>query len=190
MVVRSGTLCGSAQVGRPGKIAAPYLRAAPRVTSTFSTTSNSVFLTNPQIFFANGIGVDSKDNVYVSFFTQASTTGVMEFKGGQMPGTVLKHIKNGAPGAIAFDKTDHLIITDDAAVTLNVYAPPYDKMPKTYPIQGHSPQCSLNKAQTNLACGDKTNTAVDIYSYPAGKYLYSFNNGLTATVIGTAQDPR
>lgn len=148
------------------------------------------FLTDPQIYFANGIGVDSKDNVYVSFFTQSSATGVMEFKGGQMPGTVLKHIKNGAPGAIAFDKTDHLIITDDSAVTLNIYAPPYNKAPKTYPIQGHSPQCSLNKAQTNLACADKTNTAVDIYSYPAAKYLYSFNNGLTATVIGIVQDPR
>ena len=148
------------------------------------------FLTDSKIYFANGVGVDSKDNVYVSFFTQSSTTGVMEFKGGKMPGTVLKKIKNGAPGAIAFDKSDHLIITDDAAVTLNVYAPPYDKAPKTYPIQGHSPQCSLNKAQNNLACADKTNTAVDIYSYPAGKYLYSFNNGLTPTVIGTVQDPR
>ncbi len=148
------------------------------------------FLTNSQIFFANGVGVDSKGNLYVSFFTQSSTTGIMEFKGGQMPGTVLKNIKNGAPGAIAFDKSDNLIVTDDSAVTLNVYAPPYDKAPKTYPIQGHSPQCSLNKAQTNLACADKTNTAVDIYSYPAAKYLYSFNNGLMATVIGTAQDPR
>lgn len=147
-------------------------------------------LTDSKIYFANGIGVDSKGNIYVSFFTQSSTTGVMEFKGGRMPGTVLKKIKNGAPGAIAFDKSDHLIITDDSAVTLNIYAPPYDKAPKTYPIQGHSPQCSLNKAQTNLACADKTNTTVDIYSYPAGKYLYSFGKGLTPTIIGTAQDPR
>jgi hypothetical protein len=82
------------------------------------------FLTNSQIFFANGIGVDSKGNLHVSFFTQSSTTGVMEFKGGQMPGTVLKNIKNGAPGAIAFDKSDNMIITDDSAVTLNVYARP------------------------------------------------------------------
>ena len=152
-------------------------------------TKPSRLLTNPSIYFANGVGVDSKGNVYVSFYTASSTTGVMEFKGGQMPGTVLK-IQNGAPGAIAFDKSDNLIITDDSAVTLNVYAPPYTKKPKTYPLQGHSPQCSLNAAQSNLACSDKTNTAVDIYSYPAGKYLYSFNSGLVATVIGTVQDPR
>ena len=153
-------------------------------------TKPSRYLTNSAIFYANGIGVDSKGNVYLSFFTQASTTGVMEFAGGQMPGKVLKNVKNGAPGAIAFDKSDNLIITDDSAVTLNVYAPPYTKAPKTYPLQGHSPQCSLNKAQTNLACADKTNTSVDVYSYPAGKYLYSFNNGLVATVIGAVQDPR
>jgi hypothetical protein len=147
------------------------------------------FLTNSEIFFANGVGADSKGNVYVSFYTATSATGVMKFTGGQMPGKVLGKIKNGAPGAIAFDKNDNLIITDDSAVTLNVYAPPYDKAPKTYPLEGHSPQCSLNKAQTNLACSDKTNTSVDVFSYPAGKYLYSFNNGLTATVIGIAQDP-
>ncbi len=147
------------------------------------------FLTNSKIFFANGVGVDSKGNVYVSFYTATSATGVMKFKLGQMPGTVLGKIKNGAPGAIAFDKNDNLIITDDSAVTLNVYAPPYDKAPKSYSLQGHSPQCSLNKAQTNLACSDKTNTSVDVFSYPAGKYLYSFNNGLVATVIGVAQDP-
>ncbi len=152
-------------------------------------TKPTRFLTNAQMFYANGIGVDSKGNVYVSFFSSTSTTGVLKFKGGQMPGALLGKIKNGAPGAIAFDKADNLIITDDAAVTLNFYAPPYDKVPKIFPLQGHSPQCSLNHAQTNLACGDKTNTSVDVFSYPAGTYLYSFNKGLTATVIGTVQDP-
>ena len=83
-----------------------------------------------------------------------------------------------------------MIITDDSAVTLNVYAPPYTKAPKTYPIKEQSPQCSLNHTQTNLACGDKTNATVDVYSYPAGKYQYSFNKGLSGNVIGTAQDPR
>lgn len=152
-------------------------------------TKPSRVLTNPNIFFANGVGVDSKGNVYVSFYSSTSATGVMKFKGGQMPGAILGKIKNGAPGAITFDKNDNLIITDDSAVTLNVYAPPYDKAPKVYPLQGHSPQCSLNHAQSNLACGDKTNTSVDVFSYPAGAYLYSFNKGLTATVIGTVQDP-
>lgn len=147
------------------------------------------FLTNANIFFANGVGVDSKGNVYVSFFSSTSATGVLKFKDGQMPGTILGKIKNGSPGAITFDKSDNLIITDDSAVTINVYAPPYDKAPKTYPLKGHSPQCSLNKAQTNLACGDKTNTTVDVFGYPSGSYLYSFSKGLTATVIGIAQDP-
>lgn len=152
-------------------------------------TKPSRLLTNSQILLANGVGVDSKGNAYVSFYTPASKTGVMKFKDGKMPGTVLGKIHDGAPGAIAFDKNDNLIVTDDAAVTIDVYPPPYDKAPKVFPMQGHSPECSLNKAQTDLACGDKTNTSVDVYSYPAGKYLYSFNNGLTPTVIGIAQDP-
>ncbi|MEO6836122.1 MAG: hypothetical protein ABI231_09510 [Candidatus Tumulicola sp.] len=154
-------------------------------------TKPARYLTNSNIFLASGIGVDSKNNVYVSFHSAASATGILLFKGGKMPGTPIANINLGAPGMLTFDKHDDMIVTDDVNLTLNVYAPPYTKVPKAYPLKGASPQCSLNAAQTNLACGDKPHTAVDIYAYPAGSYQYSFNNGLgSATVIGVVQDPR
>ncbi|HEY5427240.1 MAG TPA: hypothetical protein VIJ77_11870 [Candidatus Tumulicola sp.] len=153
-------------------------------------TKPARYLTNPNIFLATGVGVDSKNNVYVSYHSSASATGILSFKGGKMPGKPIAHVNLGAPGILTFDKKDDMIVTDDVNLTLNVYAPPYTGAPKVFPLQGASPQCSLNAAQTNLACGDKTNASVDIYSYPGGKYEYSFNKGLdSGTVIGVAQDP-
>jgi hypothetical protein len=151
------------------------------------TPSN--YLTNANIFLAAGVGVNSKDDVYVPYYSPASTTGLFVFAGGKMPAKNVKNFALGNPGAPTFDKKDNLVITDDSDQTLNVYAPPYTGKPKVFPLKGSSPQCSFNKAQTNLACGDKTNTSVDVYAYPSGKYLYSFNKGLSATVIGVVQSP-
>ena len=93
----------------------------------------------------------------------------------------MKNFALGNPGSPAFDKKDNLIVTDDSNQTLNVYAPPYTGKPKVYQLKGSSPQCTLNKAQTNVACGDKTNSSVDVYAYPSGKYQYSFNKGLSGS---------
>ncbi len=147
------------------------------------------YLTNANFFLVAGVGVDSKDDLYVPYYNSSYATGLLLFTGGKMPGKPVKNFALVNPGAPTFDKKDNLIITDDSNQTLNVYAPPYTGKPKTYPLKGSSPQCSLDKAQATLACGDKTNTSVDVYGYPSGKYMYSFNKGLAATVIGTVQSP-
>ncbi len=172
-------------------IVGPSSKAGNVAVFPKGSTTPSKFLTNSQIFLASGVGVDSKNNLYLSFYSPTSATGIMEFPGGKAPGKALKLANTiGSPGVPVFDSHDNMLISDDTAVTEDIYAPPYTKNPKTFPLKGHSPQCSLDKAQTTLACGDKTNTSVDIYAYPSGKYMYSFNKGLTPTVIGIAQDPR
>jgi hypothetical protein len=152
-------------------------------------TKASKYLTDKNFFLVAGVGVDSKDDVYVTYYSPASTTGLMLFSGGKMPGKPVKNFALVNPGAPTFDKKDNLIVTDDSNQTLNVYAPPYTGKPKAYPLKGSSPQCTLNKAQTNVACGDKTNAAVDVYAYPSGEYQYSFNKGLSGSVIGVVQSP-
>jgi hypothetical protein len=146
-------------------------------------------LTNLAIFLAAGIGVDSKNNLYLSYYNSSDVPGMLVFAGGKMPGKALKNFGLGNPGAPTFDKKDNMIVSDDSNQTLNVYAPPYTGKPKTYQLKGSSPQCTLNAAQTNVACGDKTNGSVDVYAYPSGKYQYSFNKGLGGQVIGVVQAP-
>jgi hypothetical protein len=152
-------------------------------------TKPSKLLTNKAVFLAAGIGVDSKNNLYLSYYNSSDAPGMLVFAGGKMPGKALKNFGLGNPGAPTFDKKDNMIVSDDSNQTLNVYAPPYTGKPKTYQLKGSSPQCSLNAAQNNVACGDKTNGSVDVYAYPSGKYQYSFNKGLGGQVIGVVQAP-
>jgi sugar lactone lactonase YvrE len=156
-------------------------------------TSPTSTLTDSAVFYSQGVAVDSHGNVYQAFVNQAVTKGgILEFAAGKMPGKIIKDIKITVPGVPILDKSDDIIVTDDATTAVNIYAPPYNKAPKTFPLEGTTSQCSLNKAETNIACADRGNDSIDIYSYPAGKYSYSFSNGLGASpllTIGIAQDP-
>jgi hypothetical protein len=155
-------------------------------------TSPSGTLTNKAVFFSLGVAVDSKGNVYESFIDSAQTGGgVIEYAGGKMPGKLVKGIKIAEPGTLIIDAKDNLITTDQTALTVDTYAPPYTKAPTTFPLKGKSIECSIDKAETDIACGDVANDSADVYKYPSGTYSYSFNTGLpsTLTTIGIAQDP-
>jgi hypothetical protein len=158
-------------------------------------TSPTSKLTNNSVFVSIGVSVDSKGNVYQSYFTSLSgaSGGVIEFPGGKMPAKPLKTVSATVtvPGTPTLDKSGNMIITDQSTDTLYIYAPPYTKAPKSFALEGQSVQCSLNKAETDIACADAANNAIDVYAYPAGTYMYSFNKGLNSslTTIGVAQDP-
>ena len=160
-------------------------------------TSPSGKLTNSNVFLSIGVAVDSKGNVYQSYFTSLSGTsgGVIEFPKGKMPAKKLTNVSATVtiPGTVMLDKNDNMIITDQSTSTLYVYAPPYTKAATaSFPLQGQSVQCSLNKAATDIACADAGLNDVDVYAWPAGTYQYSFSKGLSssATTIGVAQDPK
>jgi hypothetical protein len=160
-------------------------------------TSPSGTLTNSNVFLSIGVAVDTKGNVYQSYFTSLSGTsgGVIEFPKGKMPAKKLTNVSATVtiPGTVMLDKNDNMIITDQSTEMLYVYAPPYTKAPTaSFPLQGDSVQCSLNQAATNIACADASLNEVDVYAWPAGTYQYTFTKGLlsTATTIGIAQIPR
>jgi hypothetical protein len=159
-------------------------------------TSPNSKLTYSGVFVSVGVAVDSKGNVYQSYFSSLSggAGGVVEFAGGKMPGKPLKTVSQTVtvPGTITLDKNDNMIITNQTTDTLYVYAPPYTKAPtSSFSLQGQSVQCSLNKAATDIACADASLNEVDVYAWPAGTYQYSFNKGLNPSTqaIGIAQDP-
>ena len=108
-----------------------------------------------------------------------------------MPGIALPgvNIGKGFPGGIAFDRADNLLFVDQDAKAVYVYAPPYSAVTSTIHLKGTAVYCALNPAQTRLECMDYEYAAVDsVYSYPAGRYLFSFNNtiGSGAEAIGIA----
>jgi hypothetical protein len=132
-------------------------------------------------------------NVFVAFhYPSGGGGGVVEFAHARGKGQLLGGSIPGFPGAtVKFDKDKNLLLTDDPNAMLDIFAPPYTTVTATIPLKGKSWECDLNKRETLLACADTTNDTVDVYSYPGGRYKYSFSNGLSGDRIleGIAFDP-
>ncbi len=158
-----------------------YTLTGKQIGTLKNATFNSLF----------GVGTDSMGNVFVSNLTSNNVGNVVEFAGGKMPGKQLSGIALGLPGAPAFDSSNNLIISDWLALTIDVFAPPYTKAPKTSTLMGQSIWCKLDHAGKHLFCGNAQNGSIDVYAYPGATYMYSYTSGLTANnlVTGVAPNP-
>jgi hypothetical protein len=142
-----------------------------------------------------GIGVDRQGNVFFGFAYYprgVGPGGIVEFFHGRGHGQLLSVGTAGRPGAsITFDDKGNMLVPDFSNAVVDIFAPPYSALTRTIPLRGSSFQCALNEAEDLLACADKGYEAADLYSYPAGKYKYSFNKGLWGDddVSGIAFDP-
>ncbi len=129
-----------------------------------------------------GIALDSTDNVFWSTVNEKTGVGqVIEFARGNMPGKILKATQLGQdmPGSVMVDAKNNLLMVDSTKNQVDVFAPPYDKAPfATIPLQGATLRCAMMRSNRRIYCMDYGNAAVDVYAYPQGTYLFSFNNGI------------
>jgi hypothetical protein len=148
-------------------------------------------LTDPSFNELIGIATDSKDDIFVSNRLTSGAGNVVEFPGGQMPGTALSGVSLGLPGAPQLDRRNNLVITDWNALTLDVWTPPYSGSPTVTAMNGLSLWCPLTENERRLYCADLGNGSVDVYAYPSGSYMYSFTNGLSPSgyATGSALSP-
>jgi hypothetical protein len=164
----------------------------PTVEFYNSTTAKQLgTLSDPSFNILFGIGTDRLGNVFVSNLTKNNVGIVIEFPKGKMPGKQLSGVALGLPGAPAFDASNNLIISDWLNKTIDVFTPPYKSSPTTATLQGASIWCKLDRAGTQLYCGDADFGAIDVYAYPGDAYLYSYTAALSASalVTGVAPDP-
>ncbi|HEY1682805.1 MAG TPA: hypothetical protein VGF98_14260 [Candidatus Tumulicola sp.] len=146
-----------------------------------------------------GVAVDAHDNCYVSHYDLTGAGEVVEFPSCKPAnkGKILAGPHPWSPGKPQFDAAGNLVITDFATADfyheeyVSIYAPPYDKpATKTFKLIGASISCPLSSDQKSLYCANVYLGSVDVYSYPAGKYQYSFNKGLqTYGATGIALAP-
>jgi hypothetical protein len=131
---------------------------------------------------ADGLAVHD-GNVYLSYVNTGNAGAVIEFPRGKMPGKIFTGITTSYPGGILFDSSDNLVVVDIYAASASVYAPPYNGPPtKTFPLHGGPVLCNFSKSETKLYCADYKLGQADVYAYPSGNYLYSWNNGLSASL--------
>ena len=161
----------------------------------YTGTTLTSTLTDPNIQTPQGLAVDASNNVWVSYRDPGSTgTYVAEFVSGKMPATLFHNIALALPGSLQFDKNQNLLALDPGTGTgtLDIYAPPYTQSkPTSQLVLENAPtMCTVGGAQARLYCSNAFFSKVDIYTYPAGKYLYSYSNGLTGmSPFGIANDP-
>lgn len=139
-------------------------------------------LFDPTVNEGVGVAVDSRHNLFWSTTNVWSGGGqVVEFRKGKMPGTVLRGTKigNDTPGGVLIDDANDLLFIDQTTKTVNIYAPPYRAAPSsTISLVGGATYCALPRLQRAIYCLDNEYGAVDVYTYPKGKYLYSWTNGI------------
>jgi len=142
-----------------------------------------------------GLAVDSHHNLFWSVLGQPWMQGeVVIFASGKMPGRVLVAPKMGHdfPGGVMTDRSDNLLLVDQTANAIYIYAPPYKTPPfSVIPLKGTAVYCALTPRQDRLYCMDYQYGSVDAYKYPGGAYLYSYTNGIDESEepIGIAIQP-
>ncbi|HLY01089.1 MAG TPA: hypothetical protein VKR56_01185 [Candidatus Cybelea sp.] len=175
----------SADVALPGSVTAYYTKGGPEPIR---------HLTDPAVSEGFGVAVDSRHNLFWSNTNAYSGGGqVVEFRKGQMPGTVLKAtITPDFPGGVLIDRSNNLLFIDQSASAVLMYAPPYDAPAfSKISLKAAAVYCALNARQTRIYCLDYANGSVDVYAYPNGTYEYSYTNGIESSKdpIGIALAP-
>ena len=187
-VIDGQTLYLSSQddVSLPGSIAVYNIKAGSQPQDE---------LTDPAAGVGYGVALDSHHNLFWSN-TNTWTFGgqVIEFPRGKMPGIVLKATRIGLdePGGVILDKSNNLLLIDQNTDVISIYAPPYKLPPfSTITMRASAWYCAMGVDQTRLYCLDDVYGSVDAYTYPKGKYLFSYANGIEANQgpVGIAVQP-
>jgi sugar lactone lactonase YvrE len=163
----------------------------------YTGTSITKTLSDPDIATPQGLAVDHRNNVWVSYRDPDSTgTYVAEFRRGNMPAKLFKNISLGFPGSLQFDRHQNLMGPNGNFSSLDIYAPPYTETNPTKRLILENGKvtdptmCTLGPDQGRLYCTFGFFSLVNVFSYPAGKFLYTYNNGLAGLEPeGIANDP-
>jgi sugar lactone lactonase YvrE len=159
----------------------------------YTGTTLTKTLIDPDIATPLGLAVDKLNNVWVSYRDPGSSnTYVAEFPRGNMPAKLFKNIALGSPGSLQFDKNQNMLALAGGVPAMYIYAPPYTETSPTtkLPLENAPTMCALGRTQDELYCTNGFFSEVNVYSYPAAKALYTFNNGLSGLIpFGIASDP-
>jgi sugar lactone lactonase YvrE len=154
-------------------------------------------LTDADISTPQGLAVDSHNNVWVSYRDPGSSgTYVAEFRGGKMPAKLFKNISLGFPGSLEFDRHQNLLGVNGNFSSVDVYAPPYTQNAPTNRIvlengqQTDPSMCALGPNEGKIYCTFAFFGVVNVFTYPAGKFLFTYGNGLAGLdPYGIANSP-
>jgi hypothetical protein len=158
----------------------------------------TVNLTNSTYFHVGGVAMSNSGDCWLVAKTSASGgAALVYYKGCAGSGVVASGYKQTYYGGMDIDKSGNLVIIDDMAEDVYVYsgcAPQCQVVGGPFALKGESFFGKLNQSNNQFTAVDRTDGVVDVYSYsPTSiKFIYSYNNGLSASLLpdGVAVNPR
>lgn len=154
------------------------------------STSPTETLTDPSFEIVTNIGVDAKNDIFVSYIPTSGPPALMEFKAGSTKGTPVS-IADANLGDITFDTSNNLVM-ETLSNTLGVWAPPYTSGPtRQISAFGNEPQFNQKESKVCVAYANPTTPDVVCYNYKTGILVDTITNGFSSSVIpyGIAFDP-
>lgn len=158
----------------------------------------TVNLTNSTIYHTGGVAMSNAGDCWVDAKTSVSGgAALIYFKGCAGGGAVASGFKPTYYGGIDIDNKGNLVIVDDMSEMVYIYSgcnPKCKAVGGPFPLKGETFYGRLNAANTQYIAVDRTDAIVDVYSYSTKKlkFLYSFDKGLTTSLLpdGVAVNPR
>jgi hypothetical protein len=156
--------------------------AGGQTVAVCTTSGCSSALTDPSIAQLETTAVDSKGNVWASYYNHAGAITLIVWPHAKMPGRVASGYANAnTPGDLIFDKSDTLVSIQTRFAHAYVYhcnaATAACTNTATFTLHGGSLFGALNARNTNVQITDYANGAVDVYAYPSFAYEYSYSRG-------------
>lgn len=154
-------------------------------------------LTNANMYEVAGVAMDKHGNCWASAINSGGTATLTYFKGCSGSGQAATGFVNTYYGGLDIDKKGNLVSISAFDLNLYVYKgcnPSCSLVGGPFPMAGEAVFGHLNKKANGFVAGDFQNGQIDVYKYSpsALTYQYSFNNGLSASLIveGAAYNPR
>jgi hypothetical protein len=135
---------------------------------------------------AEGVALDSHDNVYATYINPGNYGSIMQFPKGSCVGTALPITTTGYPGSIVTDAKNDLIFIDQGGgsestrfADVDIAAPPYSQISNQFALHTAFKVC-LNKRNTRLFVSEPGSlyfsAGVDVFSYPSGQLITTLNS--------------
>jgi hypothetical protein len=159
-------------------------------------TSN---LTNSNMYEVAGVVMASNGDCWADSEDSSGVAWLTYFAGCSGSGVTATGFVNGTLGGLDLDKDGHLLALDAYYDSLYVYSgcnPGCTLVNGPQVLEGQAIFGHLDRSSMDFAAADFEYGQIDVYKYTASsgkiKYLYSFNNGLSASdvVEGAAFAPR
>jgi hypothetical protein len=124
------------------------------------------------INFPIAVALDPSNNLYISYLG-----GVEEVPPGSSTGTNLG-ITLDAPGGIAIDKQDDIVVADQTLPGVKVYPQGSTQPSSTFATVDDPNPIAFNKKASQLFIGDPTHNVVQVYSYPGETLVNTITTGV------------